>query len=478
MRSTAKRTTVFERSAAAPAAVEVALRDTKPAPYWLDDIGAGTRYEQLFGAVEADLAVVGGGYCGLWTAVQAKLDNPGAKVVLVESQTVGWAASGRNGGFCEASLTHGRLNGESRWPEEIDELDRLGMENLDEIEKAVRDHGLDCEFERTGSLEVAVEPYQVDELRAEPGTPDSPYLDQDAIRAQVNSPTYLAGRWHKNTCALVHPAKLATELARLATGLGVQIFEHSHVDSLDADPGSAVLLRTPLGRVRAKQVALATNVFPSLLRKTRLHTVPVYDYALMTEPLSAEQLAQVGWSQRQGIADMANQFHYYRMTADNRILFGGYDAVYHFGRKIKAAYEDRPQSYRRLASHFLTTFPQLEGVRFSHKWAGAIDTSTRFCAYYGTAKGGRVAYAAGFTGLGVAATRFAARVMLDQLSGQTTELTKLQMVRSTPLPFPPEPLAALGIQATRWSLDRADHNEGKRNLLLRGLDAIGLGFES
>jgi glycine/D-amino acid oxidase-like deaminating enzyme len=131
-----------------------------------------------------------------------------------------------------------------------------------------------------------------------------------------------------------------------------------------------------------------------------------------------------------------------------------------------------------LASHFFTTFPQLEGLRFSHRWAGAIDTSTQFTAFFGTARRNRVAYAAGFTGLGVGSTRFAGQVMLDLLAGARTERTSLQMVRRRPLPFPPEPAAAIGINATRRSLDRADHREGRRDLLLKTLDAVGLGFDS
>jgi glycine/D-amino acid oxidase-like deaminating enzyme len=198
----------------------------------------------------------------------------------------------------------------------------------------------------------------------------------------------------------------------------------------------------------------------------------------MTEPLSAAQLDAIGWKNRQGIGDSANQFHYYRLSADNRILFGGYDAIYHFGRAVHASYDQRPATFEKLAGHFFETFPQLEGISFTHRWGGAIDTCSRFCAFFGTAHRGRVAYALGFTGLGVGATRFGARVMLDLLSGSDTELTQLDMVRSKPVPFPPEPLAYLGVQATRWSLDRADRNEGKRNLWLRALDAAGMGFDS
>jgi len=158
--------------------------------------------------------------------------------------------------------------------------------------------------------------------------------------------------------------------------------------------------------------------------------------------------------------------------------WGGYDAIYHFGHAVRAAYDQRPATHLRLADHFFTTFPQLEGIGFSHRWGGAIDTCTRFCAFFGTAHRGRVAYALGYTGLGVAATRFGARVMLDLLSGQPTELTQLEMVRSKPVPFPPEPLAYLGVQATRWSLARADRRSGRRNLWLRALDAADLGFDS
>jgi glycine/D-amino acid oxidase-like deaminating enzyme len=145
---------------------------------------------------------------------------------------------------------------------------------------------------------------------------------------------------------------------------------------------------------------------------------------------------------------------------------------------VTARHEDRPVSYRRLASRFFTTFPQLSGLRFEYRWAGAIDTSTRFCAFHATAMRGRVAYAAGFTGLGVTATHFAAQVLLDLLDGAESERTRLGMVRFKPVPFPPEPFASLGIQATRWSLNRADHREGRRNAFLRALDAVGLGFDS
>jgi glycine/D-amino acid oxidase-like deaminating enzyme len=474
-RSAAHRT-AYERLAPPAGAVDAALAPSRHAVFWLEDAGAAPAYPALSASTAADLTVVGGGYCGLWTAVLAKRRDPGARVVLLEAETVGWAASGRNGGFCEASLTHGEENGRRRWPEEYDVLERLGAENLDALEADVRDLGVDCQLERTGMLSVAVEPHQVEWLRDSARSPGHGFLDAAAVRREIDSPVLLAGDWSRDDCALVHPARLARELARVATELGVEVHEHTRVLGLDTARGGPVSVRTAAGSVTSGRVALATNVFPSLLRRTRLLTVPVYDYVLMSEPLTAAQLASVGWAHRQGLGDLANQFHYSRLTADNRILWGGYDAIHR--RRVDPAHEERPETFRRLAAHFLTVFPQLEGITFTHRWAGAIDTSTRFAAFHGLVARGRVAYAAGFTGLGVGATRFAAEVMLDRLAGLTTERTALAMVRRHPLPFPPAPLATPGIELTRWSLDRADHREGRRNLFLRALDAAGLGFDS
>ena len=470
--------TVFDRSHPNPALITASLAGSTLNSFWLDDLDV-PRFDRLETEERADLLVVGGGYSGLWTALLAKERDPSTRVIVLEARTVGWAASGRNGGFCEASLTHGESNGQRRWPRELEQLDRLGLENLDEIEATVTSRGWDVDFDRSGTLSVATEQYQVDALReAADGTTEI-FFDGPAVRAQVASPTYLAGLWSTRATAIIHPGKLVAELARACVDAGVEIFEHSPVRGLDSGTTTdLVVAETRHGTVRATRVALATNAFPSLLKRYALHTVPVYDYVLVTEPLSDLQLASIGWEKRQGLADLGNQFHYYRLTADNRILWGGYDAIYHYGGRIKPEYDDRTQTYEKLARHFFTTFPQLEGLRFSHRWAGVIDTSTRFCAFFGLARQGRVAYAAGFTGLGVAATRFAANVMLDRLAGLETERTSLDMVRQVPPPFPPEPAAFLGVQATRAALNGADHNYGKRNMLLKTLDAAGLGFDS
>jgi len=466
----------------------LALADAAPSVFWLDRpdrpaprpaLADASGVGGARGEVSADLVVVGGGYTGLWTALLAKEADPSRDVLVLEAGRVGWAASGRNGGFCSASLTHGEANGRERWPAEYEQLHRLGMANLDAIEDTVQRHGIECDFRRAGELTVATAPHQVEWLREDLDAGGSgTFLDRDAVRAELDSPTYLAGVHTPDETAMVDPARLAWGLAAAAESLGVRIAEGVRATGLERD-GSGMRLRTEHGPdVRAARVALATNAFPSLLRRTRLHTVPVYDYVLMTEPLSPDQLASIGWDSRAGVGDMANQFHYYRLTDDHRILWGGYDAIYHLGRRVRPSNDQRPQTFERLAAHFFETFPQLEGLRFTHRWGGAIDTCTRFCAFYGSAFDGRVAYALGYTGLGVGASRFGAAVTLDLLDGADTERTRLQMVREKPLPFPPEPLAYAGIQLTRWSLARADERGGRRNAWLRTLDRLGLGFDS
>lgn len=473
---------------------EPALAGASAKPFWLDDPARPRPRPPLSGEVRCDLAVVGGGYTGLWAALLAKQADPDRDVVLVEAETIGWAASGRNGGFCSASLTHGAANGRDRFADEFPTLERLGAENLAGLRADVEQHGIDCDLETGGELSVATEPHQVAWLREAAGQGHGEFLDLEAVRQEVASPTYLAGLWDRHGTVMLHPAKLAWGLAAAAERLGVRIYEHSLVQRMaretsgrdavrgvvDRQRGGSgpVRLRLREGTLSADQVALGTNAFPSLVRRIRPYVVPVYDYALVTEPLSTAQLADIGWRHRQGIGDSGDQFHYYRLTPDNRILFGGYDAIYHFRRRIAPELDQRPATFRLLAQHFAETFPQLEDLRFSHAWGGAIDLCSRFCAFFGTAYDDRVAYATGYTGLGVGATRFGAQVMLDLLSGQETERTATEMVRTRPVPFPPEPVAWLGIQATRRAIAAADRNQGRRNLWLRTLDRLGLGFDS
>jgi glycine/D-amino acid oxidase-like deaminating enzyme len=460
-----------------------ALADAQPRVFWLDRPERPDPLPPLSADISADLLVVGGGYSGLWAALQAKQDDPGRDVVLLEAGTCGWAASGRNGGFCAASLTHGLANGAARFPSEIATLETLGQANIEALLATISLFDIRCDVERTGEIELATAPHHLADLAsgaalARSHGHDVLVLGREEVRAEVDSPTYLGGVWHRDRTVMLDPARLAWGLRDACLSLGVRIFEHTRVTRLGRAGAGVLAWCGAAGSVRAGAVVLAANAFPPLLRRLRAYVVPVYDYALVTRPLTAGELASIGWRHRQGLADSGNQFHYYRLTADNRILFGGYDAIYHFGNRMAPSLSRDAPTYATLARHFFETFPQLSDVTFTHRWGGVVDTCARFCAFFGTAFGGRLAYATGFTGLGVGASRFGARVALDLLSGADTPLTTLDFVRSRPIPFPPEPLRALAINATRWSMAHADTHQGRRNLWLRTLDRFGLGFDS
>ena len=474
-----------------PGAVATLLADARVAPYWLDRDERPPALPPLTTREQADLVVVGGGFTGLWAALTAAERDPGRSVVLLEGDRIAEHASGRNGGFMSSSLTHGLAHGMDRFPDELPALMRLGDATLDTIEDAITRHGVDCGFERTGELTVAVADWQADELAelhasaSELGR-EWRLLDGEQARAEVASPTY-RGALEDPGCALVDPARLAWGLVEACRRLGVRVHEGTRVEGLDRD-GAEVVVRTTspegTGVVRARRVLLATAAVPGLLPAMRSRVVPVWDYSVMTEPLPADVRASLGWAGRQGIGDAGNRFHYYRLTDDDRLLFGGYDAIYPFGGGQRAGLRDgrdrsrHEPTTRLLGEHLLATFPQLAGVRATHTWGGAVDTCSRFAPFWGTSMRSQVGYVLGFTGLGVGASNFGARTALDLLDGVDSEAASLKMVRRRPLPFPPEPLRWAGIQITRHQLARADADGGRRSLWLKALDAAGLGFDS
>jgi glycine/D-amino acid oxidase-like deaminating enzyme len=462
-----------------------AYADARVRSFWLDEEHGGVALPEPAPALRqdttADLLIVGGGFTGLWAALHAKRDDPARDVVLLEGETCGFGGSGRNGGFCVASLTHGLHNGAARFADELATLERLGLQNHADLCADLERHGIDCELEHTGELDVVLDPDRADwpaedaELLRAHGH-DVVVLDRDAARAQLDSPVVHGGLWDRTGASLVHPGKLALGLRRAVLDVGVRVHEHTPVAQL-RPTATAVEAICPQGRVRAARVVLGTNAFRPLVREIRRYVVPVYDYVLVTEPLTPEQRASIGWAGRQGMGDDQNRFHYFRLTAENRILWGGYDAVYRFGGPVGPEFDDGEVTFARLSQHFSTAFPQLDGIRFTHRWGGAIDTCSRFSVFFGTAHGGRVAYAAGYTGLGVAATRFGARVALDLVDGRDTEATRLRYVREKPTPFPPEPLRSLGIAITQNRM-AAEDRTGRRGAWLRTLDRLGLGFDS
>jgi glycine/D-amino acid oxidase-like deaminating enzyme len=460
---------------------------SEPVSYWLRDpappdtgdppLAPGER-------VAVDVAIVGGGFTGLWTAIALTDTDPSLRVAVLEMEVVGFGASGRNGGFCEASLTHGLANGIRHFPDELETLEHEGIENLQALIAFTREHGIDCDLEETGTLALADRPYQADEFKAwvdeaaEYGE-HLEFLDRDAARAEVHSPLWHAGLYRPpGRDVMLDPAKLCRGIARVARERGVRVHEWTRVERMDRHAGGVTLTTAAGATVVAANVVIATSAYSSWVDRLGSTFVPVYDYALVSDPLTSEQRDAIGWRRRQGLSDANNQFHYFRLTADDRILWGGYDAIYHPGSRVSPELDRRLETFDRLEAQFSRAFPQLDGLGFPYRWGGAIDTTSRFTVTFGRLLGGRAVYALGYTGLGVGASRWAAGVVRDMLLRPDEDRLKLRLVTSPPIPFPPEPLRSIAVDVVRRELDRADREEGRRGLILRTLDAIGIGFDS
>ena len=460
------------------------LADVVGRPFWLDrdDLGLGDPQPALRGRHEADLVVVGAGFTGLWAAHHALDRDPGRDVLVLDASGPGDGASGRNGGFCDASITHGAANGLARWPDEYGTLHRLGNENLRGLIDDLDRFGVDAAWEPVGELDAATADWQLADLHHHAQVlrdvgEDIEEFDREGVQQLVASPTYVGGVLRRSNVGLVDPGRLVAGLRASLLSRGGRLADHTPVTGLSKD-GSGVRVDGPGVSVGARQVLLATNAFPGLLAPLRRAVVPVYDHVLVTEPLTPEQRRALRWSGRHGVADSANQFHYLRLTPDDRVLWGGYDALYRFGGPIGPSVERNEPTERLLAAQLLDTFPQLEGIRISHTWGGPIATTTRFCMTAGTRWDGRVAWCIGYTGLGVGASRFGGRVAVDLLTGTRDERTTLSMIRDAPFPWPPEPVRWAGITLTRRAIARADRCQGRRGPWLRLLDRLGLGFDS
>src|SRR3954452_22544986 len=259
------------------AAHRAAYADAEPQPFWV--AGAAPASDALHGAVEADVCIVGGGFTGLWAALYAKELDPGRDVVVLEAETAGFGASGRNGGFCVASLTHGIDNGLARFAAEMEILERLGLENFEGLRSDLAAHGIDCDFEATGELLALTDAYQEPWLSEERESLERfghrvTVLDGEAMRSQVHSPTYIGGVWDRTGAGLLDPGKLARGLRDAAVAAGVRVYEHSAAHAV-REAGGAVEILTASGRVRAARVLLATSAYPPLLRSVSRYVVPV-----------------------------------------------------------------------------------------------------------------------------------------------------------------------------------------------------------
>jgi len=463
-----------------------ALKDSKYCPLWHDQVDVRPEVLPALSKNEnCDLLIVGGGFTGLWGALQAKENNPELDILLIEKTFIADGSSGRNGGFLHSTLAHGESNTDHHFPGEAEKLHALGKQNLAELLATLERYNIDARYENVGETEVATNQGAVEQMRKDYNEEKSAgdnvvWFDQEEMQAQVNSPTYLAGLWRcDGQDGVVDPARLCWGLKRALLDLGVRIFEHTPLDSCKP-LGNDKMQSHCLGHVIiSKKVLMATNAYKNPISAVNRATIPVWDYQIATEPLNKEQLDSIGWHKsRHALGNHANMFHYYRFTQDNRITWGGGGAVrYYFNKNTNfATCADIPDKFEQLSKEFFETFPQLAGLKFTHRWSGIIATSTRFCMVPGATFNGRLSWAVGYTGLGVGATRFGARIGLELLGYQPTDVLNMQFVTKKPMPWAPEPFRWFGVKYTQNALVKADRNDGKRGLWLKLLDAMNLGF--
>ncbi len=463
-----------------------ALKDAVTRPLWHDPEIMPEPLAAISSDEKCELLIVGGGFTGLWAAMQVKERKPDADIILIEQTFIGDGASGRCGGFLSSTLAHGETNTDYRFPDEAERLQELGIQNMRELLETLERYNIDARYEKTGELYVALNPVSAKEIheqyqQAKAKGEDVVWFDKESVRAEVNSPMVLAGIWDRGgQDGVIDPARLCWGLKEvLAKQLGVRIFEGTRL--LDVKPVGKKAMRATCegGVIHANKVLLATNAFTSTIGKIRRSVIPVWDYQIATEPLTDEQLDRIAWGKksRHAIADALNMFHYFRLTKDNRITWGGGGAVrYYFNNGIDEKFMHATACYEQLAREFFEMFPQLDDVKFSHQWGGIIATSTRFCMVPGVAHDGRLAWSVGYTGHGVGASRFGARIGIELLGYKPTDVIKMQFVTRKSLPWAPEPLRWMGVRLTQRALIKADKNNGKRGLWLKFLDMLGLGF--
>lgn len=425
--------------------------DFRDKSYWLTT----RNYEPgaaLEGPIDVDVAIVGGGFTGLSAAHHLKRAEPAMKVALLEAQVIGFGASGRNGGFnmtlfgLTLSITALRFGKEG-----AREAHRYMERAVDTTRDLIADLGIDCEYEHPGFLRVATSEkyrdrilHEIDAARAL-GLEGIEWIGREEVQQRVASPLYL-GAWWEPRCGLLNPAKLSWGWKDVVTGQGVRVFEGTPVVEMARD-GNRVRLETPTGRVLADKVVLATNAYSHLIPQLKRKQVPAWTHIVLTEPLTEKRLAPIGWRGREGIEDARNLVHYYRLTADNRLLMGGRDVSIRPGADMDGDLDDRV--FSDLERDVVQTFPSLEGVPFTHRWGGPVSVTMDMAPALGRLGDERVVYSLGCMGHGVSMTHLNGATVADLILERKTDLTDVFFVNRRTLPWPPEPIRTLAARAIR-----------------------------
>lgn len=458
------------------------MRSIEQACYWLARLPPREPLP-LSAPAEADIVVVGAGLTGLWTALFLKELDPGRDVAVVEQGIAAYGASGRNAGMLSETVDHSHgLAVQHFGFEEARRLAALGEQNVAELTAFIRDRGIACDYEPTGRLNVALTPAHLEEaargveLAERLGLTTFRLLDAAAVQEEVHSPLYLGGVAVAGG-GIMDPARFTDGLRREAERLGVRIYERTTVDSV-SQRGAGVVLRANGTTLTARRVVLATSAYTHhLLPAVTFRFIPLYDYIIVSEPLTPAQWDSIGWRRRQGVTDGRAFFNYYRPTADGRVLWGTSEATYYPGNKVDPSCDHSPHHYATLRESWRRHFPQLGDLGWEYEWGGAICSTTRLTPFFGRALGGRVCYGLGFTGHGLGSTRIAGRILAHLALERKSDLLDLSLVTRPPFPYPPEPIRRVAVQAVTRALRRVDAGHAP-NLMLRLLDRLGIGFSS
>ena len=406
--------------------------------------------EPLREDIEVDVAVVGGGFTGLSSAYHIKKAEPNLRVALLESEVIGFGASGRNGGFnmtlfgLTMQITALRFS-KAKAKEAHHYMERA----VDYLRDLVSELNIDCDYEHPGFLRVATsEKYKKRiqhemKLAHELGIDGIEWLEKDQAQEQVQSSMYL-GAWWEPRCGILNPAKLAWGWADVIRPMGVEIYENSPVAEILRESGK-VRLDTPYGVVRADKVVMATNAWSHLFKELKRKQVPVWTHIVMTEPLKEAQYKEIGWQNRQGIEDARNLVHYYRLTSDNRLVMGGRDVSLSYGSDMDR--DLNPVTFEGLKDDVRQLFPVLKGIKFTHEWGGPVSVPLDMTPAIGYAGDKNVVYSLGTVGHGVSMTQLNGRTIADLILERDTDLTDVFFVNRRTIPWPPEPLRNLTIKA-------------------------------
>lgn len=458
------------------------MRPIEQACYWLARLPA-REPAPLAAPAEHDIVVVGAGLTGLWTALFLKELDPGRDVAVVEQGIAAYGASGRNAGMLSETVDHSHgLALQHFGPAEAARLATLGEQNAAELVAFIRDRGIACDWEPSGRLMVALTEAHLEEagrsveLAERLGIRTFRLLSREAVQGEVHSPLYLGGVAVAGG-GILDPARFTDGLRREAERAGVRVYERTTVESL-AEAGAGVALRANGTVLRARRAVLATSAYSHHLLPGLTHRfIPLYDYILVSEPLSPAQWETLGWRHRQGVTDGRTFFNYYRPTADGRVLWGTSEATYYSGNRVDPSCDHSPAHYESLRHSWRRHFPALADLRWEYEWGGAICSTTRLTPFFGRALGGRACYGLGFTGHGLGSTRLAGRILAHLALDRASDLLGLSLVTKPPFPYPPEPLRGLAVRAVTRALRRVDAGEPP-NLMLRLLERMGLGFSS